>query len=406
LNRRQIAEAWALLPAREIRQAHTTTDRLNARAAVRDDVPTIPDAICSSFSGNDSGQLVGIQVDGGELDSSGAIDVPSPMFLAIAPDGEHCYVVHDHDGGEISTVAIGEGDGENSDLEVLNRQATGGDEPCYVSVDAAGEFAFTANYGGGSVSLFPIDDDGRLGERAQVIEHEGSGPHPERQNAPCPHSIVPGPNGRFVYAADLGTDEIWCYELDREAGRLEPAEQPTVEIHDGAGPRHIAFHPDSEIAYLLNELDSTLTVLAIDGETGALDPLETVDTLPDTVPDAERAESYPADLAVHPSGEWLYCSNRGHDSIAVFEIGGSESAGGPGSGRDGDSVERITNESTRGEWPRDIELAPDSRHLFVENRRSDEIVTFAVDEADGTISATGETCSITEPVCLVFRNGD
>jgi len=350
---------------------------------------TIPDALCCSFGDEHSGRLVGIQRTDGSLQTADSLAVPAPMFLAVAPDGDHAYAVLDHDGGEIRTVAIADDGG----LVELNRHPTGGAEPCYVSVDRAGEFAFTANYTGGSVSLFPIEPDGSLGERAQLIEHEGSGPNTERQDDAHPHSIVPGPDDRFVYAPDLGTDEIWCYELDREAGLLEPAAQPTVEIHAGAGPRHLAFHPNGETAYLLNELDSTLTVLAREGSSGALDPLEYVDALPGDLPDEERAESYTADIAVHPSGNWCYCSNRGHDSITIFDLGGA----------DGRAVERIANEPVRGEWPRDVALTPDGSHLFVENRHTDEIVTFAVDATDGSLSATGDTLSITEPICLAFR---
>ncbi|GAB3679546.1 lactonase family protein [Salinarchaeum chitinilyticum] len=347
----------------------------------------VPAGICCSFSGGDAGQLLGIAASAGELSETTATETPTPMFVALAPDGDHCYVVHDDAGGEISSISIGS-DGE---LTETARHPTGGAEPCYVSVDAAGEFAFTANYSGGSVSLFPIEADGSLGERAQLIEHEGSGPHPGRQDAAYPHSIVPGPRDRFVYAADLGTDEIWCYELDREAGRLEPAVQPTVEIHEGAGPRHLAFHPNGDLAYLLNELDSTLTVLAIDEGSGALEPLDTLDTLPAELPDDKREASKTADISVHPSGNWLYCSNRGHDSIAIFELDGEG------------TIERIAIEPVRGEWPRDIELTPDGEHLFVENRHTDEIVTFAVDATDGSLSPTGETLSVTEPVCLAFR---
>lgn len=361
------------------------------------------DAICCSYGEDGSGRLVGLRLRDGALEETTALATPAPMFAAIGPDAEHCYVVHHEAGGEIRSFAI-DPDGRDDDasdepeptLVETSSHSTGGEEPCYVSVDPAGEFVFSANYAAGSISLFPIRDDGSLGERTQLIEHEGSGPNEDRQRAAHPHSIVPGPNGRLVYVADLGTDDVWCYDLDRTAGRLEPAATARVPIHDGAGPRHLAFGRDGDRAYLANELDSTLTVLGVDGRTGALEPRQTVDTLPDDATDDGRAENYPADVHVHPGGAWVYVSNRGHDSIATFAVGEDGE-----NGEDGDVIP-AGHEPTQGEWPRDLALDPAGEHLFAENRRSDEIVGFGVDSEDGGLASTGDRLSIQEPICLAF----
>ena len=353
-------------------------------------------AICCSYSGGTNGQLRCLGRAAGELSTIAGLETPAPLFVAIGPDREHCYAVHHDAGGEIRSFAIDAtvSDGGGPALVETSEYPTGGAEPCYVSVDPAGEFAFTANYAGGSLAVFPIRADGSLGERAQLIEHDGSGPNQDRQASAHPHSIVPGPAGRFVYAADLGTDELWCYELDRDAERLDPAEPATVAIHDGAGPRHLAFHSDGDRAFLANELDSTLTVLTVDTTSGELEPVQTVGTLPADRNAEAATESYPADVHVHPSGEWVYVSNRGHDSIAIFAVDGDD----PGA----EPVELVGHEPTGGHWPRDFALDPAGEYLFAANRRSDEIVSFRIDETDGTLEATGDVLGVQEPICLAF----
>jgi len=230
--------------------------------------------------------------------------------------------------------------------------------------------------------MLPIDSDGGVGERTCLVEHEGSSVHPDRQTEPHPHSITPGPQNEFAYAPDLGTDEIVVYELALDEGRLRPVETGAVTVYDGAGPRHMEFHPNSEVAYLVNELDSTVVAYDYDEYTGALEEFATVDTLPRSV----DIENYPADIHVHPSGDVLYASNRGHDTIAIFEL---DERGTPS---------RTGTVSTRGEWPRNFAISPDGDFLFAENQHTDTVVTFRI---DGTaLEATGDVVEIPEPVCL------
>lgn len=304
-------------------------------------------------------------------------------FLALGPDARRCYAVATDDGGTVLTVDV---DPDAGSLSELNRVRSGGDGPCYCSVDAAGSHVFVAHYGSGSVAMLPVDDDGRVRDPTDVVEHEGAGAVPERQAAPHPHAAIPGPDDRFVYVPDLGIDRVHVYEIDRDGGALRPAADPYVAVTDGTGPRHIEFGPDGRFAYLVGELDSTLTTLERDAETGALSVVGRTNTLPDSA----SLENKPADVHVHPSGRWVYVSNRGHDSVAVFEVG------------DAGSARPVDHVSTRGSWPRDFALGPDGRYLYAENQNDDEIVVFEIDGESGTLTATGEVVSVPHPGCMVF----
>lgn len=304
----------------------------------------------------------------------------NPSFLAIHPDGEHLYVVNEVDGGSIQAYSI---DLETGALTPLNRQSSGGAGPCHCSVDSTGSYVFVANYRGGTVAVLPIAGDGRLGEPVDAVEREGSSIDPERQNSPHPHSITPGPENRFVYAADLGTDEVAVYELSDD-GTLRPVH--SVKVREGAGPRHLDFHPDGSTAYLVNELESTLTTYEYDSTAGYLETVATVDTLGDSV----EGENYPADVHVHPSGERVYASNRGADSIAVFDLD------------DPRSPTLVDTTATRGEWPRNFALDGTGAHLFAENQHADGIVSFQIDENAGTLTPTGDTVEVTAPMCMTF----
>jgi 6-phosphogluconolactonase len=331
--------------------------------------------------------------DTGGLDFLSSIPVGgTPKFLAVGPDGRRCYVVDTtDDGGSVASVAV---DRETGALSVANRVPSGGEGPCYCSVDRSGRYVFVAHYSSGSVAVLPVDADGRAEEPAAVVEHSGSGADPDRQEAPHPHSVEPGPENRFVYVPDLGTDEVRVYEFDREAGDLRPADPPAVTLPGGRGPRHVDFGPAGEFAYLVGELDSTLTTLARDPETGALSVVETVSTLPEGF----DGENQPADVHVHPSGEWVYASNRGHDSIAVFEVDDG--------GRTGPRVARpVAHESTRGSWPRDFAVGPGGRYLYAENQNSDSVVVFRTDGDPGKLAATGAVVDVPRPGCLAFTSG-
>lgn len=309
----------------------------------------------------------------------------NPSFLAVHPSGDYLYAVNEVEEGAVTALSI---DGATGELTVLNTVVTGGGaHPCYCAVDATGQYLLVAHYNGGSVAMVPIEDDGSVADPSHVVEHEGSSVDPERQTEPHPHSIRPGPANEFAYVPDLGTDRLYVYEMDLDAGELRPADQSWLELPDGAGPRHLDFHPGEDRLYLLNELDSTLTAIDRDPETGALEIVDSASTLPDDF----DGENITADVHVHESGEWVYASNRGHDSIARFEVDGSTG--------DLSYVECV---STEGEWPRHFTFTPAGTHLLAENKDTNDVVTFDVDADDGALSPTGDVTELPSPVCLQF----
>jgi 6-phosphogluconolactonase len=312
-----------------------------------------------------------VEEDSGELDHVASTEAgASPSFLALSPDDERLYAVNEDDDGAV--VAF---DRSGTDLDRLGSAPSGDDGPCHCA--ALEEYVLTAHYFGGSVSMLPVTGDG-VGDPVDVVEHEGTSVH-SRQTEPHPHSITPGPEEEYAYVPDLGTDEVVVYRIDRDAGKLR--EERSVETHDGAGPRHIDFAPGGEYAYLVNEIDSTLTGYEVG--TGDLHEVETVDLLPESF----DGDSTAADVHVHPSGEYVYASNRGHDSIAVFEADAGE-------------LTPVDHVSTRGETPRNFALSPDGDLLFAENQNTDDVVSFRVEE--GVPEPTGAVEDVAAPVCMVF----
>jgi 6-phosphogluconolactonase len=307
---------------------------------------------------------------------------PNPSFLALHPGGEYLFAVNEVDEGAVTAMSI---DRESGALMMLNRVVTGGEDPCYCAVDATGRYVFVAHYNGGTVAVVPIREDGRLGEPTQVVEHEGSVRVTDRQDGSHPHSVRPSPDKRFVYVADLGSDKFYRYAFGAARGTLELADDPPLAMAPGAGPRHFDFHPTADRIYVLNELNSTLSVL--DAGDGALEVVGSTSTLP---PDFD-GDNLAADVHVDESGSRVYVSNRGHDSIAVFEIDGET-----------DALSRTQVTSTGGECPRSFALSPSGTDLLVGNRQSDEIARFAIDGGDGTLHATGDVTSIPSPSCLQF----
>jgi 6-phosphogluconolactonase len=309
---------------------------------------------------------------------------PNPSFLAFHPDGKHFYAVNEVENGAVTALSI---DRETGAVTAQNQVVTGGGaDPCYCAVDKTGSYLLVAHYTGGAVAVIPILDDGRVGEPTQIVKHEGAGPNEERQASAHPHCIRPGPQNRFVYVPDLGTDRVVIYEFDDDTGELKSAADP-LSVPPGSGPRHIDFHPTDDRAYLLYELDSKLVELDQDPDTGALNAIDSASTLPADF----EGNNLTADIHVHGSGRYVYASNRGHNSIASFTIG--EGSGG---------LTPIDHTSTKGEWPRNFALSPNSDHLFVENMHTNDVVTFAVDSTDGTLDPTGARTEIPSPSCLRF----
>jgi 6-phosphogluconolactonase len=314
--------------------------------------------------------------------------IVNPTFLALHPNGTYLYAVNEvgeldgKPGGALSAYEI---DPASGNLAFLNHQSTIGQGPCHVAVDQTGSYAMVANYGSGSVAMLPILEDGSLGEACDFHQHEGSGPDPRRQQGPHAHSVTISPDNRFALAADLGLDKMVIYQIDLEQGKLVPNDVPSASTHPGAGPRHFAFHPNQAVAYVINELGNTVTVFGYDAAQGTLNELQTLSTLPDGFEDT----SYCADIHLSQSGTFLYGSNRGHDSIAIFQVA-----------PEGGTLTLIGHQSTLGKFPRNFGLAPNGDYLLAANQDSNSIVTFRVDKGSGQLSPTGHVTQVPAPVCI------
>ena len=327
-----------------------------------------------------SGGLTPVQTVGG---------VANPSFLALGAGGRRLYAVEELDEGVVSAFAR---DAETGRLTFLNRQASGGAAPCYVSLDGSGRYALVANYGDGTVAALPIMADGRLEPATGVVRHEGSSVHPERQAGPHAHMIAPAPSGDLMLATDLGMDRILVYRLDGATGRLLPNDRGpgSASADPGAGPRHVAFAPDGRDLYVINELASTLTSYDYDPGSGEMRARQTVSTLPDGF----DGESTCAHVAVSPDGRFVYGSNRGHDSIAIWAVD-------PASGE----LTPVGHEPTQGKDPRNFAIDPTGGWLLAANQRSDTIVAFRRDPASGTLAAAGPVTRTGSPVAIVFAGG-
>ncbi|MPZ21298.1 MAG: beta-propeller fold lactonase family protein [Luteitalea sp.] len=325
-----------------------------------------------------------------------AAETSNPSYLAVHPSGNFLYAANEvrtfegKESGSVSAFAI---DRKTGKLTALNQQSSVGGGPVYVVVDKTGRSVLVSNYGGGSVAALPIGADGALEPASAFVQHTGSSVNPERQKGPRAHSINLDPGNHFAYAADLGLDKVLIYRFDPKAGSLIASDPPFATVKPGAGPRHFAFHPSGRFAYVINEIDVTLTAFSANPGTGALTELETVSTLPSG--QSAQPDFSTADVQVHPSGKFLYGSNRGHDSIVVFAI--DQKTG------------RLTygeNEPTQGSTPRGFGIDPTGTYLLAANQRSDSVVVFRIDQQSGQLAPTGHTVQLGTPVCVKFVEGD
>ncbi len=325
----------------------------------------------------------------GRLDYCGkAAGLENPSFLAICPKRRFLYAVSEIDefeGEATGIVAAYSISPESGELRWLNSQRTGGTIPCHAQVDATGGSLLLANYGSGSVASFPIEGDGRLGEVVSFIQHEGSSVNPNRQQGPHAHSINLDAANRFAFAPDLGTDRVMAYRFESDVGRLAPHAPPFTTEIPGAGPRHFDFHPNGRHAYVINELDSTITAYDYDAGKGALSRIHTVSTLPDGFEGATTC----ADVHVSPDGRFVYGSNRGHDSIARFSVN-----------QDTGRLTPRGHTATQGETPRNFAIDPTGAFLLAANQESDSIVTFRIDRESGDLAPTGQAVRVSMPVCV------
>lgn len=324
-----------------------------------------------------------------------AAETKSPSFLAIHPNGKYLYAVGEvaefqgRKAGSIGAFSI---DRKTGKLTPLNQQSSGGDGPCHLVVDRAGKYVLAANYGGGSVTAVAIKLDGSLGEVTAFVQHEGKSVNPQRQEKPHGHSINVDKENRFAVAADLGLDKLLVYRLTKD-GRLEPNDPPFATVKPGAGPRHFAFHPKGDRAYVINEMACTVTAFEWDGKKGVLKETQTISTLP---PGEEVKRGFSTtEVQVHPSGKFVYGSNRGHDSIVVYQV-------------DGERLKFVQSRPTGGKTPRNFGIDPSGKWLLAANQNSDSVVLFAINQKTGTLEETGPRhlfargIEVPTPVCVKF----
>jgi 6-phosphogluconolactonase len=331
----------------------------------------------------------------GKLSALGvAAESEDPSFLVVHPSGKYLYAVNevDHFGatksGAVSAFSI---EAKTGKLTLLNQAATQGAGPCYISLDKTGKFVLVANYDGGSVAVFPTREDGSLGAASAFMQHSGSSVDKERQGGPHAHWIGTSPDNRFALAADLGLDEILVYRFNALKGTLAPGTPPFSKVTAGSGPRHLTFHPNGRFAYVLSEMGSSVTSFAYKATNGSLSPLETVSTLSILRKDPPATKEA-AEIAVHPSGKFLYASNRANiDTISAFSIDPLK------------GTIKLKNEyPTMGKTPRNFAIDPTGKFLLVANQESNNIVVFRIDPNTGALNPTGEIAEAPAPVCVTF----
>jgi 6-phosphogluconolactonase len=314
-----------------------------------------------------------------------AAEIGSPGFLTIAAGGKRLYSVCRLPDGE-SGVAAYEISDDGKTLRLLNTQPTGDGESCHVAVDATGKCLFTAQYGTGSVCVYPLNADGTIGTRTAHVRHKGTGPNRQRQEGPHPHFVMTDPTNQFLLVPDLGADQIVIYKADVNAGRIEP--HGAGRSPAGAGPRHMKFHPNGKFAYVLNELDISVTGYNYDEKAGTLTEFQTISSL---APELREVSSSGSEIRMHPSGKFLYMANRGHDSISAFKID-------PQSGK----LAFIEHESIRGCHPRNFNVDPSGKFLIVAGRDSNTLSVFRVDPETGGLVYATSVVNSPSPICVEF----
>jgi 6-phosphogluconolactonase len=317
-----------------------------------------------------------------------AAEVQNPSFLAIHPTTKFLYCVNE-DGviggsknGGVTGFTL---DSKTGKLAKINEQPAGGAGPCHVTVDPKGKTVLIANYGGGSINAYPIDADGKLEKASAFIKHAGKG-GPKGDTPPHAHSVNVSNDGRFAFVADAGLDRVFVYKLDAATGELTPNDPPFFSAARGAGPRHFALHPSAPLAFVINETDSTLTSMSLDAAKGVLTKIQTVPTLPKDF----KVDNSTAEVVVHPSGKFVYGSNRGHDSIAGFKV-------------DKKGEMTLLGHATEGvKEPRNFNIDPTGHYLVVGSQLSNAVVVFKIDQETGALKPTGYSVEVGSPVCIKF----
>jgi len=353
-----------------------------------------PVLFISAFTSGDQGAIHAYRLDANNGRLSllhRTTDIENPFYLAISPNNKYLYAIdaEQFGGEENEFVAAYQIEGRSGKLNRLNRQSTRGTASCYLDIDTTGKTVVVANYSTGSVAALPVRDDGSLGEASSFIQHDGSSVDPDRQKGPNAHSIIVSPDNRFVLAADLGIDKVLIYRLSSASAKLTANEaQPFAPLSPGSGPRHLVFHPNGKRVYVINELSNTITLFDYAIDAGSLTSRQTIGTLPNDF----SGTSHTADLKITPDGMFLYGTNRGHDSIAIFRIA------------DDGLLELVDIEPSLGKGPQNLLVTPDGRWLLCANMPGNNVAVFAIDSKTGRLTANGESVSIPMPSCIRWLN--
>jgi 6-phosphogluconolactonase len=318
-----------------------------------------------------------------------AAESANPSFLELDLKRRLLFAVNELDsfegkpGGAVSAFSI---DAATGKLTLINQRPSMGAGPCHLALDRDGRNLLVANYGGGSVAVLPVAPDGKLGEATSFIQHTGRSIH-EQQKGPHAHCVTLDPANRFALVCDLGLDKILVYKLDARQGKLTPADPPFAPLKPGSGPRHLVFRPDGKFAYVINELTSTVTAFGYDPDKGALKELQSLSTLPGYYDGPNTG----AEIGVHPSGKFLYASNRGHNSVVLFEIDGPKG-----------TLTFVEEQGTGGNKPRHFGIEPSAKHLAIANQASDSLLACRIDAGNGRLKPSGVFASVPSPVCVKF----
>ncbi len=349
------------------------------------------DVYVGTYTKGDSRGIYRLRLNGttGQLTAK-ALSATSqnPSFLALHPTGKYLYAANELGPvGRVSAFSISPDSGA---LTFLNDASAQGDGTCHLTVDKTGRHLLAANYGGGSVAVFPILADGRLKESSDFVQHKGSSLDPKRQKGPHAHGIYVDEANRHVYVPDLGLDQVVIYKFNVASGKLTPADPAAGTVTPGSGPRHFALHPKADFAYVINEMTCTVTAFSRDEKSGALTEIQSISTLPEGVTVLPAFST--AELEMHPTGKFLYGSNRGHDSIVVYAVDAKTG-----------QLTLAQHIPTGGKTPRNFAVSPDGKWLIAANQSSGNLVVFKIDPKTGKLSETGNSAAVPNPVSIVYR---
>jgi len=308
----------------------------------------------------------------------------NPSFLAVHPSQRFLYAVNENNTGMVSAFAI---DPSTASLKLLNQVSSKGSGPCHLSVDRTGKWLFVANYNNGSAAAYPINANGSLGEASATFQHAGKSVNAERQSGPHAHMAAISPDNRFVWVPDLGLDELLSYRIDPAKGGMTPNDPPFAKVEPGFGPRHLVFRADSKFAYVIGEMAAAITVFSYDPAKGTMQQVQVISMLPEGYTGAKSG----AEIAIHPSSKFLYASNRGDNSIAIFKVDAAKG-----------TLTAAGSVSTGGKTPRAFVIDPTGNYLLAANQDSSNIVVFKIDQQTGGLTPTGDTIEVGLPVSMVF----